>query len=258
MLKNFPIRPVSAGLALLALSACASVPPPSGVVNPDDPYEGWNRKVHSFNMGVDKAVMRPVSNTYSAITPKPLKEGITNILRNIRQPWIFVNDLLQGEFGRAKGTFDRFFLNTVFGLGGIFDVAHAAGLEYHEEDFGQTLAVWGVKPGAYLVLPFLGPSNLRDGLGFGVDFVGNVGEIGLDKMDVEGLQMTQLTLKVIDARYRATGTFEALDQERDSYTFMRSAWLQNRQFEVLNGRMAKQNTEEPDLFDELEGDETEE
>jgi len=131
-----------------------------------DPVQGFNRKVYAFNNGVDQAVIRPVARGYDKVVPDPAKRSVSNFLNNLREPLYAVNNLLQGKVDRALGSTYRFIVNSTLGIGGLLDVAEKHEVEIAKEDFGQTLAAWGVKPGPYIMLPFLGPSNMRDGVGF--------------------------------------------------------------------------------------------
>ena len=144
--------------ALGALGGCATT---GG--NPDDPLEGYNRAMFSFNDSVDKAVIKPVATGYKKVMPEVARTGVTNFFSNLGDVWIGVNNVLQGKVGPGVSDFGRFAINTTVGIFGLFDVASDAGLEKHNEDFGQTLGRWGVGTGAYVVLPILGPSDVRDG-----------------------------------------------------------------------------------------------
>ena len=145
-------------MGALALSACTSQ-------SEEDPLEGYNRAVHGFNTAIDKAVIRPVAVGYRYITPNPLRERIGNFSDNLREPVNMINSFLQGDFEQGMVAFWRFTINSTIGLAGIHDVAATAGLKERREDFGQTLAVWGVGSGPYIVLPVFGPSNARDSVG---------------------------------------------------------------------------------------------
>jgi len=145
-------------LSAIALTACANQPE-------EDPLEGYNRAMQGFNTAIDKAIIRPVAVGYRYITPDPLRERIGNFSDNLREPLNMINAFLQGDFEQGMVSFWRFTLNSTVGLLGIHDVAATAGLKERREDFGQTLAVWGVGSGPYVVLPILGPSNARDTVG---------------------------------------------------------------------------------------------
>jgi phospholipid-binding lipoprotein MlaA len=166
------------GASTRALAADPEVPaelddsdmvPGSLVDDVSDPFEPVNRVIFGFNEIVDFLVLRPVSHAYRAVVPQPLRTGVSNALHNFSTPIIFANDLLQGRPERAKTTAVRFLVNSTAGFGGLVDAAAAAGLPSHSEDFGQTLAVWGARPGAYIILPVLGPSTVRDTVGMAVD-----------------------------------------------------------------------------------------
>ena len=146
--------------SIFALSACATsqTEPSSSAVY--DPFEGWNRGVYAFNDGVDRAVLEPVAKGYRTVTNEPVRQGVSNFLSNLGQPVVFANTVLQGKPLAALDTVTRFALNTTVGIGGVFDPATALDVPRHREDFGQTLGVWGVPSGPYLVLPVMGSSNL--------------------------------------------------------------------------------------------------
>ncbi len=168
-------RTVLIAFGALALSACATAPQQAATpATPaweaeNDPLEPLNRGIHTFNQVVDKAVLRPVAIGYRDYVPGNLRMIVRSILRNLKSPIILANDLLQGNLERAGNTAMRMAINTTIGMGGIADVAQDAGFPYHDEDFGQTMAVAGLDGGPYIVLPLLGPSNVRDTVGFAVD-----------------------------------------------------------------------------------------
>ncbi len=134
-----------------------------------DPWEHFNRSLYSVHDGVDRAVLEPVARGYRAVTPGFFREGVRNFLHNLRSPVIFANDVLQGQFRRAGITAARFGINTTLGIVGVLDPASGMGLESHDEDFGQTLAVWGLDAGPYIFIPVIGPTTVRDGIGSLVD-----------------------------------------------------------------------------------------
>ena len=149
-------------LAALSLSGCLTAGP-----DPQDPYEDFNRQMFAFNDGLDRAVLEPVAHGYRAVTNEPIREGVGNFADNLNEPLTFVNHILQFQIPDAGATFGRFLVNTTVGIGGIFDPASTMGMQRTKEDFGQTLGKWGVQPGPYLVLPFLGSTNPRDLFGKG-------------------------------------------------------------------------------------------
>ena len=129
-----------------------------------------NRRVFAFNDAMDRWVLKPVAKGYTKITPRLLRRGVSNFFVNLSYPFVIVNEFLQGKFAEGASDTGRFVMNTTLGLGGLFDPATGADLQLHDEDFGQTFAKWGVGSGPYLVIPFLGPSDVRDGIGSGVGF----------------------------------------------------------------------------------------
>jgi len=153
--------------AVVLLASCAT----QDVSGANDPYEATNRKIFNFNQQLDKAVMKPVAQAYVDVVPEPARDGVHNFLVNLNLPVTFANDILQGEIERTGETVARFTVNTTIGIGGLLDVATRIGVPFHTEDFGQTLAVWGVGEGPYLVLPLLGPKPPRDAVGYAVDSI---------------------------------------------------------------------------------------
>lgn len=213
--------------AALLLSACATNAPPPEERDPVDPWEPFNRSVYQFNRTLDKAVVRPVARGYTTVVPDPVETGVTNFFDNLLSLQVMINLALQGRPGDTARMFERFFLNTVFGLAGIFDVSTMSGLPDYEEDFGQTLAVWGWKDSRYLVLPLLGPSTLRDGLAEIPDSYSNI-------VWREALQGREwgLAIDLIQRRANALEREKQLEDAYDEYLFVRDAWLQNREFKI--------------------------
>ena len=169
--RRVPGTLISLAFAGLLLAGCATAPPPedkeavAAFKEANDPYEPFNRAMLDFNLALDKAILRPVTSVYLEVVPDPLQTNVHNFLQNLRGPVIFANDLLQGELDRAGTALLRFAMNSTFGILGINDFAAEVGIEKHDEDFGQTLAIWEVESGPYLVLPVFGPSSPRDGVG---------------------------------------------------------------------------------------------
>lgn len=220
-----------------------------------DPWEGFNRKMFAVNNVFDEALLVPLSKAYRATTHKKQRKGIRNFLANLRTPVIFANDLLQGEFKRAGDTAGRFVINSTIGFGGMGDPAERIGIEQHSEDFGQTLAVWGVDSGPYLFLPFFGPSTLRDGFGAAVD-------TGLDPLFYYRTDPAAYA-KYARAGMTAVSVREPLieplqdikENSLDYYASFRSFYLQSRKREIANGRIEYDDL--PDIgdfeeFDDLE------
>ncbi|GHF24044.1 hypothetical protein GCM10017044_18300 [Kordiimonas sediminis] len=204
----------------------------------------------AFNEVTHKAVLKPVAKTYETVVPEPPRKAVRNFFRNLREPWVFINDILQGEFKRAGTTFQRFVINSTVGIGGLLNISEGAGLEYHQEDFGQTLAVWGVGDGPYLVLPFLGPSSGRDAFGSGVGFFADPAAIAIDNADEEGLQLGKIGVESLDRYSRSYGLIDEVLRNKDPYLYMRIQYQQNRAFEIRNGK--RDHSEADDIFDEIE------
>ena len=214
---------VVAGLALL--TGCATGP----TAHPGDPLEPFNRGVYQFNEAVDAAVLKPVATLYVRATPDPVRTGVSNFFGNLSDFWSFVNASLQLRPREAAENFLRFNVNTVFGLGGLLDIASEMGIERTRLDFGQTLGRWGVPAGPYLVLPFLGPSSVRDTAGRSVESRGDL-VMGIDHIPTRN---SLYGLRLVDTRanlLRATAMLEGA--ALDKYSFTRDFYLQRRQNQI--------------------------
>jgi phospholipid-binding lipoprotein MlaA len=226
-------------LAALTLSACAT----TQTANLDaDPYEDFNRQMFAFNDGLDKAVIEPVAKGYRAVTNEPVRTGVSNFVNNLGEPITFANEVLQGKIPQAAGTVGRFLVNTTIGIGGIFDPAGSFGIERTDEDFGQTLGVWGVQPGPYLVLPFLGSTSPRDLAGLGVDAAINP----INHAEFENDDATRVGLAALEglaARESAIETIDGVRQQIDPYTTARRFYVRNRAGLVGNSQPASQENE---------------
>lgn len=221
----------------------------TGVQNPSDPWEGVNRKVYAFNDKADKYALKPIAQGYKWAVPQPAREGISNFFGNINDVWIGFNNVLQGKPGTGASDFGRFAVNTTVGILGLFDVATDMGIEKHEEDFGQTLAVWGVPDGPYMVLPFFGPSNVRDASGMVLDRgLFNINYL-IDSVPVRN---SLTALRVVDARASLLGAEDTLNQASlDPYTFLRTFYQQRRRNQIYDGHPPR----EDDFYDSSSMDE---
>ena len=224
---------------------CATL---EGPENPDDPFERFNRSVYSFNETVDKYALKPVAKGYKTITPGSIDKVITNFFSNLDDIVVIVNDLLQFNITQTASDFSRFIVNTTIGIAGLMDIATDFGLKKHNEDFGQTLGVWGVGEGPYLVLPFIGASNIRDGAGFLVD----TSQLDVTATQLEGRdEIYVLGIKYIDIRADLLKTTNILDEiAPDRYAFIRDAWVQRRKHLVNNGEPPVATGTDDELFED--------
>ena len=242
------IRFLGAALTL-GLGACASTPPPEpGMIV--DPYEGFNRQMFAFNNGVDRYALAPAANVYETVTPSFARDRVGDFLGNLTSPVIFINDVLQAEPGRASDTFFRFTINTTIGLVGLWDAANYFGLEGHSEDFGQTLAVWGVDSGPYLVMPIIGPSNPRDLVGAGVDrafdpltWTEFEGQPDLD----DQIAMGRGVLGALNARVKFDDEIRTLNEQPEPYIALRRIYSSQRQAAIRNGKPV----DDADVYEDL-------
>ncbi|MEN3976267.1 VacJ family lipoprotein [Emcibacter sp. SYSU 3D8] len=246
-----------AAVAGLLLAGCATVPTDPAAhaeyKQLNDPLEPTNRAIFAVNEALDKVLIRPLAEVYHFILPNFVEERITVFLRNVGEPLTLVNDVLQGEVDRAGVTFGRFVTNSTVGIGGIFDVATDLDLPRHNEDFGQTFGAWGIGEGPYLVLPLLGSSTLRDGVGTVADTFADPVTIGLDQANVSGLALGRIAITGLDARARNLEMVDQLRRESlDYYATLRSAYRQNRRSEVLNGAAPDEGENGVPGFEEYE------
>lgn len=230
MSVKIPVRWCCVVLLSAVVAGCASVP--GGAQNARDPFERYNRSMYSFNKTVDNMVLKPVANVYADVLPDFFQTMVGNFFGNIGDVWTAVNNFLQGK--PRDGTTDvlRVVFNSTIGLGGLIDICTSAGIPKHEEDFGQTLGVWGVKSGPYVVLPIFGSSTLRDGFAKPVDLaVDPVGQIN----HVPTRNVARV-VRLVDDRAALLGTSRILDDAAlDPYEFTRDAYLQRRESRVRDG-----------------------
>jgi len=225
-----------AGVTLAAADETEKAPAGNDETD-NDPLEGLNRVIFEFNEVFQDVLLRPVAKFYNETVNVTVRQGVSNFLNNLSSPVVFVNDVLQGEIDRALTTFGRAFINTTIGMVGIADVASELGIERHEEDFGQTLAVYGVGEGFYLVLPIFGPSNPRDAVGkMLVDSYFNPVGLWMDNTDQVELTYSLAAAKGVD---EYAGIVDELNQVKktsvDYYAAVRSLYRQKRKTEIRNG-----------------------
>ena len=216
---------------LIFISGCSTMN-----TSKNDPLEPMNRAIFGFNEIVDDNILKPVAKTYKYITPDPIETGVSNFFSNVGEVSTITNDVLQLKFSQAAYDLARFSINTTIGILGIFDVASSMGFKKNKEDFGQTLGYWGLPQGPYLVIPFFGPSSIRDAPGLYADMQISPAEQLHNK---EELAFT--TLKIVDIRARLLRATKILDTAaKDKYIFIRESYLQQREMLVNDGK----NTEE--------------
>jgi phospholipid-binding lipoprotein MlaA len=220
-------------LLALVLSGCAtSRPAGSAPPNPRDPWESWNRKVYAFNDALDTAVLKPVATVYADVVPQPVRRGFDNFVGNFADAWSSANSFMQGKLEPGFRGVIRVSMNTVFGLGGVLDIASEAGIDRVDEDFGQTLGVWGFGPGPYIVWPLIGPSTLRESFAFPVDF-NMTPALAFHNGDVK---YALTAWQIVNRRANLLGASRLLDDiALDPYTFMRDGYLQRRRSLIYDG-----------------------
>ncbi|MEM7194512.1 MAG: VacJ family lipoprotein [Pseudomonadota bacterium] len=231
-------------IGVLALGGCATTSPDN------DPYEGVNRKIMDFNLSSDRYVLKPIAKTYDKL-PNPVKNGVGNFFSNLLEPYTILNDLLQGKFRKAGRDTGRFVINTTIGLLGLSDPATEMGLEKQREDFGQTLAVWGVPSGPYLVLPIFGPSNLRDTVGLIPAFAGGDPVSAANTPE----RYWGTGLRLVNVRAGLLPFDDVLELQPDKYVFLREAYRQRRQTMIADGQVDT-GAQDEELLDELLDEDT--
>jgi phospholipid-binding lipoprotein MlaA len=219
-------KPLALAASTAFLAGCANAPP-------EDPFESYNRAMFSINEKLDAFVARPVAKAYVAVTPAPVRVWVGNFFGNLNDPWIGFNNFLQGKPADGLSDMMRFLVNSTMGIGGLLDIATEARLPKHDEDFGQTLGVWGFHDGPYVMLPFFGPRTLRDALAFPLDsafddswrFVPDI-----------ALRNALTALQLASERARLLGLDRTLDEGTlDKYRYSRDFYLQQRRFKVHDG-----------------------
>lgn len=230
------------GLALAGLlTGCATLP--SGERDPRDRFERTNRAIHRFNDALDRGVAKPVAKAYVKVTPAPVRTGFSNFFRNLASPTVIANDLLQLKVKEFATETARLVVNTTLGIGGLFDPASQFGLPAGNEDFGQTLGRWGVPAGPYVVLPFFGPSSVRDTFGLAADQFTDPKNYVKDDPTRWGLT----GLSLVDTRAELLAADDVLARSYDPYSFVRNAYLQRREYLVKDGAVPE---EEMEIFED--------
>ena len=242
------IRCVTIVLALGIVSGCATSIPaaPKDQRAASDPWEPMNRRVNAFNESIDKVTLKPLAKAYEAVLPQPMRRGINNFSRNLLIPLSIVNNLLQGKFRNGLSETGSFLANITWGIGGLVDVGSDLGLEPHREDFGQTLAVWGVPDGPYVFIPILGPRTLRDATMVPLNWAADP----LFHLEHDRTRRTIYFVRAVDARAYFFTAEELIEDSFDRYLSIRESYLQNRQFLIYDG----DPPEDEDFYDDFEDD----
>jgi phospholipid-binding lipoprotein MlaA len=228
-------------IACLTLFGCASLPPGSKR-DPRDPWERVNRTTFKVNIALDHAIARPIARAYGKVTPRLVRTGVSNFTDNLFYTITMANDLLQLKFKPFAQDTGRFVMNTTVGIGGLFDPASKVGLPKNQEDLGQTFGYWGAKPGPYFVIPLLGPSDVRDG-------IGRVGDTYLSPLQYvrnNYIKYGIYGVELVDTRYRLLPQDKILDEAFDPYTLLKNAYLQRRQYLVTDGKVSDKDVQQQD------------
>jgi phospholipid-binding lipoprotein MlaA len=225
MIHRIAARTLIFCLSSAALAGCVTLPP-NAPRSPQDPYESWNRGVYNLNTKVDNAVTKPLAKGYVRVVPQPIRTGVSNFFGNLHMTTVLVNDALQGKPLAAATDLGRLLLNTTIGIGGLLDPATSAGLAHNEEDFGLTLARWGVHPGPFIEIPVLGPSDLRDAPSRVVDAYTSP----LTYVKKDWIKYPLVALDLLDVRAGLLSLEPTLSTAYDPYQFVRDAYLARRAF----------------------------
>lgn len=250
----------TAVVALFLATGCATPPPPGDkdavaeYHEINDPAEPTMRAIFEFNRALDTMLLKPAATAYKDLLPKAVQNRVYNFLNNLRSPIIFINDVLQGDMKRAGDTFIRFLINSTVGVLGLGDPASDLGYAFHDEDFGQTLAIWGLQDGPYVMLPVFGPSNPRDAVGMVVDFFIDPFSLWVRNTDRDGLVISRTATRAIDSRARHFDAIEDLEKSSlDYYASIRSLYRQRRADEIRNGK-GSANVPAPSINQAPDGD----
>lgn len=252
-LRRLPLLALAV-LALGQIPACASHDPTDeeSTYVEYDPLEPLNRKMHSFNMAVDKVALKPLARGYKKVVPSPVRRSITNFFSNLTTPRSALNNFLQGKPGRGFNELGRFLFNSTLGLGGLFDVAGAGGMERYDENFAQTLSVWGVPDGPYIVMPLWGPNMASDTFALPVDYYSDIWTY----YDNSSVRSKVWALRLVDLRHRLLSADSILEDSQDPYITVREAYMQNRTFRIYDGDPpSDEEFYDDEMFDEFFDDE---
>jgi phospholipid-binding lipoprotein MlaA len=230
---------------VIGLAGCATLP--NGKADPSDRFERFNRSVYKFNTALDHAILRPVTRLYVKVTPRPIRTGVNNVISNLSYPVTVVNSFLQGKFSDGVTDSARLLVNSTIGIGGLFDPASGMGLDQHHRDFGLTMGRWGMRSGPYLMLPFLGPSTVRDAFGLVPDYL-LLHEIETVQLFDNNayIEWSLFSIGTINRRSQLLDEDRILERTYDPYAFLRGAYLQRRDYLIHEGHAPSPEEEFPD------------
>lgn len=222
---------IAAGLVLLTLAGCAASP-----ARDQDPLQGFNRKAYAFNDKLDRVVLQPISKVYTKVTPRPVRTGVHNFFHNLGYPYVIVNNFLQGRFKPGFKNIGGFLLNLTVGIGGVFDVAGDMGIRRLDQNFGATAGTWGIGEGAYLVLPFLGPTTVRGLPGIPLEwFTSPVTYVNQSRAEI-----ALSALDTVSTRARHQQDIEQVRHALDPYSFLKSGFLQHQNYLIHGGTVSNE------------------
>ena len=222
------------------------LPTPAEIAEVYDPWEGFNRRMHAFNDVVDRVIAKPLAKFYMAVLPRPVRLGVGNFFSNLGQPLTALNSVLQGKPKQAAQAIGRFTLNATLGIGGVFDPATEAGIPNKNEDFGQTLGVWGWKQSRYLELPLFGPRTVRDVFGMSGDATFAL----LRPIESDKLRVFLQGLQLVDVRTQLMAVDGMREGAADDYALLRDAWTQRRNYQIFGDRHLEGDENLPDYLRE--------
>lgn len=249
MRSDLRVRVALPLIAALALAACTTPRAGDYKVAEADKWEKTNRKIYAINKDIDRYGLRPAAKVYRTVVPTAARRGINNVFSNYGEPLNFVNAVLQGKISQAFRTVDRFLINTTIGIGGLADHATELGRPQESEDYGQTLAVWGVPSGPFLMLPLFGPSTVRDGAGTALEFAADPATIARNAVSNPTIfwSLGQTAVQIVNLRDRISeqGGDDVLAASLDEYTLVKSAYLQRRRDQIWDGNVPSEDDELP-------------
>jgi phospholipid-binding lipoprotein MlaA len=239
----------------MLVSGCATSIPaaPKEDRSPADPWEPMNRRISAFNNNVDRFTFKPLAKGYEAVLPETMRRGINNFSNNLLAPLYIVNNVLQGKFKRGLSETGRFAANTIWGIGGFVNVGADLGMETYREDFGETLAVWGVPDGPFVVVPILGPRTLRDATMIPLNFAGDLGSF----VDDDATRWSLYAVRAIDVRAKLFSAEALIEDSYDRYLTVRESYLQNRRFLIFDGNPPEDEDFYDEFYDDFEEDDSE-